>query len=63
VAETKQRIANDRSAYSALAVSMRCSSIRTTTSAEQGDDFTFWHREEEIILKNGQSQQRDLSPS
>jgi hypothetical protein len=42
---------------------MRCSSIRTTTSAEQGDDFTFWHREEEIILKNGQSQQRDLSPS
>ena len=31
-----------------------------TYRLEQGDDFTFWHREEEIVLKNGQSQQRDL---
>jgi hypothetical protein len=31
-----------------------------TYRLEQGEDFTFWHREEEIVLKNGQSQQRDL---
>jgi alpha,alpha-trehalose phosphorylase len=27
---------------------------------EQGDHFTFWHREEQIVLKKGQSQHRDL---
>jgi alpha,alpha-trehalose phosphorylase len=27
---------------------------------EQGDQFTFWHREEEIVLRNGQSQHRGL---
>jgi alpha,alpha-trehalose phosphorylase len=31
-----------------------------TYRLEQGDHFTFWHREEEIVLKNGQSQQRDV---
>jgi alpha,alpha-trehalose phosphorylase len=31
-----------------------------TYRLEQGDHFTFWHREEEIVLKKGQSQQRDL---
>ena len=31
-----------------------------TYRLEQADDFTFSHREEEIVLKNGQSQQRDL---
>jgi alpha,alpha-trehalose phosphorylase len=31
-----------------------------TYRLELGQDFTFWHREEEITLKNGQSRQRDL---
>jgi alpha,alpha-trehalose phosphorylase len=31
-----------------------------TYRLEEGDHFTFWHREEEIALKNGQSLERDL---
>jgi alpha,alpha-trehalose phosphorylase len=34
--------------------------VAITYRLEQGEDFTFWHREEEIVLKNGQSQQRAL---
>jgi hypothetical protein len=29
---------------------------------EKGDHFTFWHREEEIVLKKGQLQHRDFGP-
>ncbi len=31
-----------------------------TYCLEQGDQFTFWHRDEEIVLRNGQSQHRSL---